>query len=623
MKHMRHLVMAFLLVVLSPCLQAQITETFSFTGLNRPIPDGNAAGLSHVTNLTSAISCITSVKVRLHVAGEFNGDLYGYVTHSNGFTVLLNRPGRTAANAAGYDDAGLNITFDDAAANGDVHLYQSVVTPSIGVPLTGSWWPDGRNVDPGVVTDATNRTTSLAVFNNLAASGGWTLYLADLESGGTNLLASWELEITGLGTPLVSWLTPTDIVYGTALDVAQLNATASVAGSFAYSPTAGTVLDSGNSRALSTVFTPADPASYKSVTNSVLLNVTKALLAVTADNQSKIYGAALPALTGVISGLQNSDAITANYTTAANGASPVGTYDIVPAPVGPLVTNYTVALTNGTLTITPAATVGIVSSSSNPALPGQPVIFRLVVVTVGPGVGTPTGTVDFRINGSASGSPAEVVGGIAYYTNATLALGTHTVVAEYAGDGNFTGTTNSLTPVQLINTPPIAASDTIERYPTNGVKVSIAALLSNDSDADNDSLMFVAVSATSTNGGTVLRSGNWIYYTPLAGFTNVDAFSYTLSDGRGSNVTGTVLVNIKVDNSMAQNLAITQFAPHQFQLRFNGIPGRTYHIQHTDSLSPIEWLPLGLGTANELGIFEYIDTTPEGVTERFYRSVYP
>ena len=61
--------------------------------------------------------------------------------------------------------------------------------------------------------------------------------------------------------PTISWSNPADIVYGTALGAPQLNATASVAGTFSYSPAAGTVLSAG-SQTLSVTFTPDDAANY-------------------------------------------------------------------------------------------------------------------------------------------------------------------------------------------------------------------------------------------------------------------------------------------------------------------------------------------------------------------------
>ena len=56
-------------------------------------------------------------------------------------------------------------------------------------------------------------------------------------------------------TPTITWATPASITYGTALCSTQLDATANVAGTFAYSPAAGTVLKAGT-QTLSVTFTP-------------------------------------------------------------------------------------------------------------------------------------------------------------------------------------------------------------------------------------------------------------------------------------------------------------------------------------------------------------------------------
>ncbi len=54
-------------------------------------------------------------------------------------------------------------------------------------------------------------------------------------------------------TPTITWPTPSAITYGTALSGAQLDATASTAGSFAYSPAAGTTLWRGEPDAVGDV----------------------------------------------------------------------------------------------------------------------------------------------------------------------------------------------------------------------------------------------------------------------------------------------------------------------------------------------------------------------------------
>jgi hypothetical protein len=71
----------------------------------------------------------------------------------------------------------------------------------------------------------------------------------------------------------LTWATPSPISYGTALSITQLDATANVAGTFMYTPPAGTVLAAG-SHTLSVTFTPSDTRDYTSATASVTLMVT-------------------------------------------------------------------------------------------------------------------------------------------------------------------------------------------------------------------------------------------------------------------------------------------------------------------------------------------------------------
>lgn len=76
------------------------------------------------------------------------------------------------------------------------------------------------------------------------------------------------------GTPVITWAAPAPITYGTALGSAQLNATANVPGTFAYTPASGTVLGAG-SRTLSVIFTPTDATDYITATASVPLTVNQ------------------------------------------------------------------------------------------------------------------------------------------------------------------------------------------------------------------------------------------------------------------------------------------------------------------------------------------------------------
>jgi MBG domain/MBG domain (YGX type)/Abnormal spindle-like microcephaly-assoc'd, ASPM-SPD-2-Hydin/Bacterial Ig-like domain (group 2)/Galactose oxidase, central domain len=74
-------------------------------------------------------------------------------------------------------------------------------------------------------------------------------------------------------TPVITWATPAPITSGTQLSGTQLNATASVPGTFVYSPLAGTAPAVGTDT-LSVTFTPNDTADYTTATTTVLLTVT-------------------------------------------------------------------------------------------------------------------------------------------------------------------------------------------------------------------------------------------------------------------------------------------------------------------------------------------------------------
>lgn len=96
-------------------------------------------------------------------------------------------------------------------------------------------------------------------------------------------------------------------------------------------------------------------SNYDVSTTERTLTIQKALLSVTAENASRLYGQTNPALTGTVTGVQNGEVITASYSTGATETSPVGSYAIVPALSGATLSNYEVTSNNGTLTIDRAA----------------------------------------------------------------------------------------------------------------------------------------------------------------------------------------------------------------------------------------------------------------------------
>jgi glucose/arabinose dehydrogenase len=66
--------------------------------------------------------------------------------------------------------------------------------------------------------------------------------------------------------PSITWPTPASINQGVALSSNQLNATATIDGSFAYNPSLGTVLPAGSNQVLTASFTPVDLGQWSIIT---------------------------------------------------------------------------------------------------------------------------------------------------------------------------------------------------------------------------------------------------------------------------------------------------------------------------------------------------------------------
>lgn len=165
--------------------------------LNAIIPDANVNGYqSTLGGVSGDPSYITNVTVTLNIDGGFNGDLYAYIAHSSGFAVLLNRVGRTSGNAFGYGDAGVSITFSDAAVT-DVHSYGG----NGGNQVIGTFQPDARNFDPALTLDTTPRSAYLSSFNNTTPNGSWTLFVADMSGGEQSTLRDWSVSFSTVPEP--------------------------------------------------------------------------------------------------------------------------------------------------------------------------------------------------------------------------------------------------------------------------------------------------------------------------------------------------------------------------------------------------------------------------------------
>ncbi|MEI6782588.1 MAG: immunoglobulin domain-containing protein [Verrucomicrobiota bacterium] len=185
-------------------------------------------------------------------------------------------------------------------------------------------------------------------------------------------------------------------------------------------------------------------------------------------------------------------------------------------------------------------------------------------------------------------------------------------------------------PVNATGHPPVAVDDTLGTVKDQAFSLPAAKLAANDTDVDGNALTVITVSLSSTAGGTVSLTAGILTYNPPAGFSGADSFTYTISDGHGNLVTGTVQVAIDSSAGPALNRVYGPVVTNgNFVVRFAGTPGCAYTIESTASLvAPITWQKTTNLTAPNItsgsgkGVFEFSESTGRAGA-RYYRTVFP
>ncbi len=146
---------------------------------------------------------------------------------------------------------------------------------------------------------------------------------------------------------------------------------------------------------------------------------------------------------------------TDGVTTAALTTSdlPVGSQSIMAVYSGDK--NYNASHTSPAVVVpvAKAATTTTLSSSANPSTLGQKVTFTVTISVLAPGAGTPTGTVTFLDGTTKLGTGTlKTVKGVttATFSTSKLSQGSHSIIAQYNGNGYFTGSPSSPALVQVV-----------------------------------------------------------------------------------------------------------------------------------------------------------------------------
>lgn len=412
--------------------------------------------------------------------------------------------------------------------------------------------------------------------------------------------------------------------------------------------------------------------NYSVITNQGLLTITNVPLVAVANNASRPFGEANPPFTGSLTGIRNGDNISANYGSAANASSPVGTYPITISFVDPdaRLNNYTPFTTNGTLTVTagdpPVVTLnaGALNYTEN----DPPTLLDAgATVTDGASADFDGGqlSVSFTANGEASdrlairnqGGGAGEIG----VTNGVVSFG-GTAIGAFTGGGSSSAPlvvsfNANATPAaaqalvqnltyENVSENPSTAARTLTFQLTDGdggtnapVQKTIHVTAVNDPPAvsitsplDNAKLkapgpLTIQASATDVDGAisqveffqgvTSLGVVNAPPFTLVLNNVAIGDYTYSARATDNSNATAdSAAVAVSVNPAVT---GATVTSGNQFQIEIMGVDGVTYDVQVSTDL--VNWTTIGQVTAGP-GATPFLDTTLAGsVGQRFYRFV--
>ncbi len=334
------------------------TADTNYTQLN--VAGGvNLAGttLQLTGSYTPAANDVFTIVSASQVTNTFTGLANGATVSFNGKTLRV-----TYTNTGVYLSMGAITSTTVTASPGTTTTYGTSVTFTVTVGAdptdqgTVSFYIDGSAYAPATNLSLNSSGQASFSISSLGVTGSPHTITAYF-SGVTNVYAPSQGslgETITPATPSITWPKPSDIVFGTAVGSAQLNATANIQGSFSYTladgttPANGAVLNAGQNQTLKVNFTPNDSIDYTTATDSVTINVLQATPQITWSNPGDIvYGTALGA-TQLDASAEVSGSFTytlADGKTSANGAilnaGPNQTLNVLFTPDD--VTDYTTA----------------------------------------------------------------------------------------------------------------------------------------------------------------------------------------------------------------------------------------------------------------------------------------
>ena len=160
--------------------------------------------------------------------------------------------------------------------------------------------------------------------------------------------------------------------------------------------------------------------------------------------------------------------------------------------------------------------------------------------------------------------------------NANGLAGDHTIEVQAVGTTTVSDVITVRIEAGSSNHAPVAANDTYSVESGKTLNVAAPGVLANDGDADGDTLTAQLTSGPAHAQSFSLGGNGSVAYSPVAGWTGVDGFTYTASDGTADSNVATVTISVTVPQADTVTISSATYAKRKSQLS----------VQATSSAAP-------------------------------------
>ncbi|MDO0972856.1 beta strand repeat-containing protein, partial [Mycolicibacterium frederiksbergense] len=175
-----------------------------------------------------------------------------------------------------------------------------------------------------------------------------------------------------------------------------------------------------------------------------------------------------------------------------------------------------------------------------------------------------------------------------------------------AGDGTATSSTATVSiTVNAVNDAPVTVADS---FTTNEDTALTGNVLTNDTDADGNTLTATLVTGPA-NGTLTLNADGSFTYTPAADFNGADSFTYTASDGTATSPVATVSITVNAVNDTPVTVADNFTTDEDTALTGNVLTNDSDVDGDTLTATLVDGPTNGTLTLNPDGSFTYTPTT--------------